>query len=292
VDNKGKEIVGDPEKPDSQNIIQDLLKALEENKQKAAEGLSRFQQVFAPYFKESTMTMASTKPIQLDELPENILDSYSNRTRDQFLITVYPAANLWADARLLERFVDDLDRVSDKATGVPPVFQALIQIMGRDGRNAALLTLVVVFLLLCLDFFNPRHALIAMVPLALGVFWMVGIMNLTGMMLTMMNVMCLPIIIGIGIDDGVHIMHRWRNEGNSRIRTVFASTGKAIFLTSLTTMLAFGSMAFSVFRGFASFGLAMFIGVGACFLTTVIILPGIFGLIYKRNNKKEKLKKS
>lgn len=292
VDNKCKEIVGDPEKPDSQNIIHDLLKVLAENEQKAAEGLSRFQKTFTPYFKESTIDMASTKSIQLDELPENILDSYSNKTRDQFLITVYPAANLWADAKLLDRFVDDLDRVSDKATGVPPVFQALIQVMGRDGRNAALLTLLVVFLMLCLDFFNPRHALIAMVPLALGVFWMVGIMFLTGMKLTMMNVMCLPIIIGIGIDDGVHIMHRWRNEGNGRIRTVFASTGKAIFLTSLTTILAFGSMAFSVFRGFASFGGAMSIGVGACFLTTVIILPGIFGLIYRRNNRKEELKKS
>ncbi len=292
VDNKCKEIVGDPDRPDSKNIIQDLLSILKANEKIAQEGLSKFQHVFAPYFKESTINMASTKSIQLDELPVNILDSYSNKTRDQFLITVYPVANLWADAKLLDRFVDDLDRVSDKATGVPPIFQALIQIIGRDGRNAALLTLAVVFLLLCLDFFNPRQAFIAMIPLALGVFWMVGIMFLTGMKLTMMNVMCLPIIIGIGIDDGVHIMHRWRNEGNSRIRTVFSSTGKAILLTSLTTMLAFGSMAFSVFRGFVSFGAAMFIGVGACFLTTVIILPGIFGFISRRNNKKEELKKS
>jgi predicted RND superfamily exporter protein len=292
VDDKCKEIVGDPEKPDSQNIIQDLLIILNSKEKVATEALSKFQQIFSPYFKKSTIEMASTKPIQLDELPLNILDSYSNKTRDQFLLTVYPAANLWADAKVLNRFVDEMERVSDKATGVAPIMRALFQVIGRDGRNAALLTLVVVFLLLCLDFFNPRHALMAMVPLALGVFWMVGLMNLTGMMLTIMNVMVLPIIIGIGIDDGVHIMHRWRNEGNSRIRTVFASTGKAIFLTSLTTMLAFGSMVFSVFRGFASFGAAMFLGVGACFITTVIILPGIFGFIYKRNNKKEELKKS
>jgi len=291
VDNKCKEIVGDPEKPDSKNIIQDLLQVLKANEEITQEGLSKFQQVFAPYFKESTIGMASTKPILLDELPLNILDSYSNKTRDQFLLTVYPAANLWADAKLLNRFVDEMERVSDKATGVAPIMRALIQIMGRDGRNAALLTLAVVFLLLCLDFFNPRHALMAMIPLALGVFWMVGSMYLLGMKLTIMNVMVLPIIIGIGIDDGVHILHRWRNEGNSRIRTVFSSTGKAIFLTSLTTMLAFGSMAFSVFRGFASFGGAMFLGVGACFLTTVIILPGIFGLIYRRNSKKENLNK-
>lgn len=283
VDNKCKEIVGDPEKSNSQNIIQDLLHVLNANEKNAEEGLSRFQKFFAPYFQASAIAMSSTDPIRLDELPVTVLDRYSNKTRDQFLITVYPAANLWQDARLLDRFVDDLDRVSDKATGVPPVFRALISVMGRDGRNAALLTLLVVFLLLCLDFFNPRHALMAMIPLAFGVFWMVGLMYLVGMKLTMMNVMCLPIIIGIGIDDGVHIMHRWRNEGNSKIRTVFSSTGKAIFLTSLTTMLAFGSMVFSVFRGFGSFGGAMFLGVGACFLTTVIILPGIFGLIDRRN---------
>ncbi len=287
VDEKCKEIVGDPEKPDSENIIQDLLQTLKANEKITQEGLSRFQRIFAPYFKKSTIGMASIKPILLDELPLNILDSYSNKTRDQFLVTVYPTANLWADAKVLNRFVDEIEKVSDKATGMAPIMRALFQVIGRDGRNAALLTLAVVFLLLCLDFFNLRHALIAMVPLALGVFWMVGLMNLTGMMLTIMNVMVLPIIIGIGIDDGVHIMHRWRNEGNSRIRTVFSSTGKAIFLTSLTTILAFGSMVFSVFRGFASFGGAMSIGVGTCFLTTVIMLPGIFGLIHRRNNKKK-----
>jgi predicted RND superfamily exporter protein len=287
VDNKCKEIVGNPDRPDSQNMIQDLLQIMNANEKNVSEGLSEFQQKFAPYFKESVIRMGSIDPIRRNELPVTILDSYSNKTRDQFLITVYPAANLWADAKLLNRFVDDLERVSDKATGVPPVFRALLQIIGRDGRNAALLTLVVVFLLLCLDFFNPRQALMAMVPLALGVFWMVGSMSLLGMKLTIMNIMCLPIIIGIGIDDGVHIIHRWRYEGDSKIRTVFSSTGKAIFLTSLTTMLAFGSMVFSVFRGFVSFGGAMFLGVGACFLTTVIILPGIFGLIRRRNSKKK-----
>ncbi len=285
VDNKCKKIVGDPEIADSRNIIRELQEIIAEDNPKVVEGLSRFQEIFSPYFKDSVIAMSSTDSIHFDELPQTILDRYSNKTRDKFLITIYPAANLWFDVKVLDRFVDDMERLSDKVTGVPSVFRALIRVIGEDGRNAALLTLLVVFLLLCLDFFNPRHALIAMIPLAFGIFWMVGLMYLTGMMLTIMNVMCLPIIIGIGIDDGVHIMHRWRSEGKSQIRTVFSSTGKAIFLTSLTTMLAFGSMVFSVFRGFASFGGAMFLGVGACFLTTVIILPGIFGLIHRRIKK-------
>jgi len=286
VDSKCKEIVGDPENPNSRNIIQEFRQLLEENIPAAAKGLSEFQQNFASYFKKSVIKMSSAESIRQDELPLSILDRYSNKKRDQFLVTVFPAGNLWQDAELLKRFADDLERVSDKATGMPVVFRALIEIIGRDGRNAVLLTLVIVFLLLWVDYRNPGHSLMAMIPLALGVFWMVGFMHLTGMKLTIMNFMGLPMIIGIGIDYGVHILHRWRHEGKGKIRIVYSSTGKAILLTSLTTMLAFGSLVFSIWRGFGQLGGALFLGVGACFLTTVIILPGIIGMLERRNSKK------
>ena len=286
VDSKCKKIVGDPENPNSRNIIREFRQLLEEKTQAVTRGLSRFQQYFAPYFKKSVIQMCSTESIRQDDLPLSILDRYSNKTRDQFLVTVFPAGNVWQDAELLKRFADDLERVSDKATGMPVVFRALIEIIGRDGRNAALLTLVIVFLLLWIDFRNPGHSLMAMIPLALGIFWMVGLMHLTGMQLTVMNVMGLPMIIGIGIDDGVHILHRWRHEGRGKIRLIYASTGKAILLTSLTTMLAFGSLVFSIWRGFGQLGGALFLGVGACFLTTVIILSGIMGMLERRKSKK------
>ena len=248
----------------------------------AAKGLSKFQADFAQYFKKSVIKMCSTDSILLQELPASILDRYSNKDRNQFLVTVFPAGNIWQDARFLYRFSDDLERVSDRATGFPPVFRALIDIIGRDGRNAALLTLVIVFILLWLDFRSVRYALMAMIPLAIGALWMIGLMHLTGQQLNVVNIMGLPMILGIGIDDGVHIVHRWLHEGSGKIKTIFSSTGKAILLTSLTTMLAFGSLIFSIYRGFAHLGAALFVGVGACFLTTVIILSGIMGMIERK----------
>jgi len=285
VENKCKEIVGDPENPNSRNIIREELQFLDENISTAAKGLSEFQQNFAPYFQASVIKMSSTQPIRLDDLPVTILDRYSNKKRDQFLVTVFPVGNIWQNAEFLNRFADDLERVSDRATGMPVVFRALIKIIGRDGRNAVLLTLVIVFLLLLVDYRNAGHALIAMIPLALGIFWMVGLMHLVGMKLSIMNVMGLPMIVGIGVDYGVHIIHRWRHEGRGKIRIVYSSTGKAILLTSLTTMLAFGSLVFSIWRGFGQLGGALFIGVGACFLTSVIILPGIIGIIERKNRE-------
>ena len=282
VDNKCKAIVGDPERTDSRNIIQELLRIFEANEPSLLLGLSGFQKRFAPYFKRSVIGMASTDPIELEDLPVSLLDRYSNTKRDQFLVTVFPKGNIWQDAAFLHRFDNDLERVSDKATGMPPVFRALIEIIGRDGRNAVFLTLVIVFFLLLADFRSPVYSLMAMIPLACGVLWMVGLMKLTGQQLTVMNIMGLPMIVGIGIDDGVHIIHRWRQEGKRKIDTVFASTGKAILLTSLTTMLAFGSLVFAIWRGFGHLGAALFLGVGACFLTTVLILPGIIGFIERK----------
>lgn len=282
VDNKCKEIVGDPDNPDSGNIIQDFLLILEEDNPTAVSGLNQFQQHFAPYFKDAVKAMSSTAPIQLEELPVTILDRYSNADRDQFMVTVFPSGNIWANKQFNDRFVEDMESVSERATGMPPLFTALIKIFGRDGRNAILLTLVLVFILLSVDFQSVRYALIAMVPLAFGMLWMLGLMYVFSMKINIVNIIGLPLIVGIGIDDGVHIMHRWKHEGKGKIRTVFSSTGKAIFLTSLTTMFAFGSLVFSIFRGWASFGATLFLGVGACFLTTTLILPGILGLIERK----------
>jgi len=163
--------------------------------------------------------------------------------------------------------------------------QELFRVIGNDGKNAVLLTVFVVFLLLWLDFRSLKYTIIAIMPLVAGVIWMVGLMHVIGMQLTVVNVMGLPLIIGIGIDYGVHIVHRWRIEGSKKVNQIFASTGKAIFLTSITTMLAFGSLVFSIWRGFGSLGGAMFIGVGACFLSTAIILAGIIGWLERKLNK-------
>jgi len=282
VDDKCKELVGDPESASPYSEIDALIQSIESDPARSAAGFSGFQAEFTPYFQQSILRMCSTDPIRLGDLPDSVLDQYANRSRDLFLLTVYPRGTIY-EGQFFYRFVEDLERVSDKATGSPPIFVALIRILGREGRNAVLLTLIIVFLLLTLDFRSPRQALVAMIPLAFGLFWMVGLMNLLGIKLSIMSVMGLPLIVGIGIDDGVHIMHRWKNEGPGRIRTVFASTGKAILLTSLTTMAAFGSMVFSSFPAWGMFGGALFLGVAACFVTTVVVLPGILNWMERRS---------
>ena len=283
VDRKCSKIVGDPNNPQSKSIISEFINHLENNRLEGIKGLEEFQKYAAPYFKKSAFKMSAAENVELDDLPSSILDRYANRNRTQFLMTIFPSGNIWQDADYLNRFTNDLDRVSEKATGMAPVMRELIRVIGNDGKNAALLTILVVFLLLWLDFRKIKYAILAMIPLVVGFIWMVGLMKLIGMQLTIVNVMGLPMIIGIGIDYGVHVVHRWRIEETGKVNKIFASTGKAILLSAITTMLAFGSLIFSIWRGFGSLGGAMFIGVGACFLSTVIILSGIIGFLERKN---------
>ncbi|MBN1779707.1 MMPL family transporter [bacterium] len=285
VDTKCVSLVGNPDDEQPRNPILALADTLAAGPVRYLNTLNQFNRAFAPVLSNQIRTMANTEAISLDMLPESILERYANRDSSKFLVSVYPSASIWTNLEFLKRFVHDLSGVNDRATGMPTIFAALIEIIGNDGRKALMLTITVVFLLLCLDFRHIGHAFMAMIPLIAGTVWMVGLMHLTGLQFTVINVMGLPMIIGIGIDDGVHIVHRWVFEGKRDLYTIFASTGKAILLTTLTTMLAFGSLFFAVWRGFASLGSALFLGVGACFVTTVLFLSGLLGVLSKKSDK-------
>jgi len=222
--------------------------------------------------------MASLENINLNNLSKNILDQYVNKSGDKYLVTIYPKESVW-NLPFLERFTGQMKKLDERVTGMPSVFYVLMNIIAKDGKKAAGLTIMVVFLLLLWDFKKLRLALLAMIPLIVGVVWMVGTMHLFGLQLTLVNLMGVPLILGIGIDDGVHILHRYRTEGLGKIRTVFSSTGKAVMLTSITTMLAFGSLVFATYSGLGSLGIALFLGVGACSLPSVLFLHALLGLL-------------
>jgi uncharacterized protein len=279
VDQKCKQIIGDLEDPDNKTMISFLIEKLKANRAQTVENLNLFQQHYEPHFRHVALGMASTAPISVEDLPENILNRFASHDGKKFLLTIYPKQGVFKNIEFLERFTRQMEKIDERVTGIPTIFYILMGIIAKDGKTAASLTLLVVFLLLLWDFKNLKFTVLAMVPLVVGVIWMVGLMHLFGLQMTMMNVIGIPLILGIGIDDGVHLLHRYRVEGAGKIRTVFTSTGKAVMLTSLTTMLAFGSLLFATYRGLGSMGIALFIGVATCFLTSIIILPALLGLV-------------
>lgn len=142
------------------------------------------------------------------------------------------------------------------------------------------------------DFRNLCDALLAMVPPLAGGLVMFGMLALLNIDLNPANLIVLPLVLGIGVDDGVHVIHDYRLQQNSSLEksastTLYRmspSTMNAIALTSLTSMVGFGSMMIAAHRGLYSVGLVLVIGVGSCLFVSLVTLPAVLTL-FSRNRQ-------
>jgi predicted RND superfamily exporter protein len=251
--------------------------------------LDAFQGIFQPALKATYQRMANPEPITLASLPEAVRQRYQSIDGESFLITAYPSGDVWNED-FQQRLFAEVEGVSDRVTGTPSLFVATIERGAREGKAATLYALIAIAVLLLLDFWGFRRgklregvisSVLALIPLGVGAIWTVGAMTLLDIELNMANVIAIPLILGIGIDDGVHVIHRYRIEGRGSIGTVLSTAGRAILLTSITTIAAFGTFAFGLYRGFVSMGIILGLGIAICFFLSAYLLPALFGALEK-----------
>jgi uncharacterized protein len=193
------------------------------------------------------------------------------------LVQVFPAHSLWDDAALAE-FCTFLSGVDPEATGVPFQVHHSATLMKEGYRDAAWYALIAIALLLLLDFRSLRDALLGLAPLALGGVWTLGIMGWAGIPWNLANLMAVPLLIGIGVDTGVHLLHRWRS-GETPAALLASSTGHAVALSAVTTMLGFAALMVANHRGIFSLGLVMVIGLAAVLTAGLLVLPALLAVL-------------
>jgi len=158
-------------------------------------------------------------------------------------------------------------------TGPNIISAELRKIVWDDALKAAVLGMIVVFILMWLDLGGPLRALLALLPLAVGMVWMLGAMGWMGLRLNFFNIFVLTMIIGIGVDYGVHLLHRWNESGGDR--EALAETAKAIAVAALTTMVGFGSLVLSHYPGLRSVGAAAILGAFSTAVLGITLLPAL-----------------
>ncbi len=205
-----------------------------------------------------------------------------------YMTMVAPRKYAWTK-KAVDRFVEQTSTVAPNLVSNPLLFIVMTNETLRDGRNGSLLAFAVILILLLIHFRGPM-GLLATVPLIGSALLMLGVMHLIGMKYNYVNLMAVPIILGIGIDDGVHALHRWRQEtasGAQRVNDAYRHVGRAILLTSLTTMIGFGSIAGYDMPAMSSFGTVLFLGVGLCFIASVAVLPAVMRVLLHERKKAE-----
>ncbi len=119
----------------------------------------------------------------------------------------------------------------------------------------------------------------------MGLTWLVGAMSLFGIRINFVNAVVLPMIIGMGIDNGVHLMHRYLEGGRKDVGNALGTTGRAMILCSFTTMLGFGSLATARYQALSTMGWITILGMGFCLITSLCFLPV---LLIRRREKHDK----
>ncbi len=265
----------------------------------ASEKTTRFLEGEEAAHIENLKRWAQVTPFTVRDLPPPLIKQYTavNGHEGSFLF-IFPAIDLW-HGRDVIRFSDEILEFKEKTkeydihvASEALIYSDIFSLVKKEGPRALLAALAAVFLLVWLFVKRLRAVFLVFSPLIFGILSLVGIIRLFGIQFNFMNSIIFPILIGLGIDNGIHIYHRYREAGPGSLRFVLQKTGGAIFLSSATTMIGFGALLIAFHKGLQSIGLLAVIGIGICFLTSVTVLPAILQILENRADRLKSGKKA
>ena len=242
--------------------------------------------------------MELRKPLTVQDLElgpqsKRLVERYVRRT-DQGWVSVvklFPPPKRWKRQAPPE-VVELAERLGPavELTGVNVLSEHLRGKVRWQAVWAALLGLLLVGILLGIDFRRLSDTLLSLAPLMIGIVWMLGLMHLCGLVVNLFNIFVTTMIIGIGVDYGIHALHRYRecrNQGDEVLLEGLLETGKAVVLAALSTVVGFGSMSLSNYPGLRSVGWVAILGALSTAFVAITLLPAYFSLRMERSRSKE-----
>jgi hypothetical protein len=217
------------------------------------------------------ITNQADRAMTIEDVPSTVRQIFVGKT-GKFLVQVFPKEDIW-EREPLVKFVHEIQQVAPGVTGTPLGLYEFIDILLRGYIKAALWAFLVITVLIFADFRNAYAALLTLLPLVVGMIWMVGVMVVGGINFNPANIMVLPLIVGIGVAYGIYVVQRYRESHEATFYS--KSTGRAVVLSALTSMFAFASLLVGAHRGIRSLGLVMTIGIIACLIAALALLPAL-----------------
>lgn len=207
--------------------------------------------------------------------PEGIRTRYLNAEGD-FVVQARVSRAIY-DKENLNEFVEFAASFSDHFFGMPLVAKRLEEYMKRDFYLSTGIALLLILIVLRASLKNWVRSLLASTPLVLGYIWMLGGMRLLSIDFNFLSITISPLLIGIGVDNGIHIIHRVMEErasgSDNPIERGASVTGVAVIVTSLTTMLVFGSLLIARTPGLRMLGISALLGIGFSLVFSLLFLP-------------------
>jgi len=225
------------------------------------------------------------KRVTLADIP-NLLREQRIAADGRARVEIFPKTDL-TEGRDLRAFVAQIRSVDANVTDSPVDILEGGGVVVTAFYQATGTALVIIVLLLFLLLRRGWDVLLVMAPLALAALLAVAAAELAGLDLNLANIIVLPLLLGLGVDSGIHLVMRVRDEnatgdGDALLHT---STPRAVFFSALTTVGSFGALATSGHRGTASMGLFLTLAIGMTLICMLVVLPAMMAW---RENEREK----
>jgi predicted RND superfamily exporter protein len=219
------------------------------------------------------------RPIRLSDVPDDIRGRYvANDGR--LRVRISPRNNVQKEGEM-DRFVSAVTAVAPTATDTPVIVLAAADAIIDAIKQAALTALVLISILLLALLRSLRDSLLVFFPLALAGLLTVATAVLLDLPFNFANVIVLPLLMGLGVASGIHLVMRAREE-ETGVALLGTSTPRAVVFSALTTIGSFGSLAISTHRGTASMGELLTIAIGYTLVCTLVALPALMAWLERR----------
>ena len=214
-------------------------------------------------------------PLRVEDLPPALRNRFVGVT-GKLLLQVYPREDVWQRDQQ-EKFVTDLRKVDPNVTGTPVQLYEYETLLKDSYVQAAWYSLAAIALMVFFHFRSLGAVILSLLPVGIGTLWLAGLMGWFDIPINLANIMTLPLVIGIGVTNGVHILNRFAEERTPGI--LARSTGKAVLVSGLTAIAGFGSLILAKHRGIQSLGCVMAAGIAMCMIAGLTFLPALLNLL-------------
>lgn len=282
-------------KPDLLKSLGDLRHSIEKfrhmmlnaDRKQASARLGAYQRALFEDLRDTfhaIRTQDNSSPLTEEGLPPNLRSRFVGKN-GLHLLQVYPKEDVW-QREAQERFVQEVRTVAPDVTGTPVQLLEYTTLLKNSYIQAAYYSLAAIVVLIFFHFRSINSVILSLIPVAVGMLWTSGLMGLLDVPFNPANIMTLPLVIGIGVTNGVHILNRFAEEHNPSILS--RSTGKAVIVSALTTIAGFGALIPAKHQGIQTLGIVMSLGVAMCMIVAVTFLPAVLTLLVRLKRAKEK----
>jgi len=232
---------------------------------------------------ESALTRAVTTARHIAErgryaptdLPAVFVARFVSKDGTRLAIHAYPAGNVEEEG-FAERFAARLRALDPNVAGTALNLLPHERYITDGFRRAAGYSLVLMSLAMWLMFRRVADTILALLPVILGSIWMLALMRPLGIQFTAANMVALPLLLGICLDSGVHIVHRsLEGPGAAHLETLVQGTGTAVSVAALTNLIGFASLMAADYRAMQGLGFLLSLGIALSLLASVLVLPAL-----------------